>query len=86
VNVPPAAPPLTPAPSESPLATGTTPATPAGPTGPPKPARGVRTPGRAAISAPHLRTDRWWLPPLVTALGLGLFVAYSTWRAFANAD
>ena len=51
-------------PSESPLATGTTPTT-----SPPAPqkARGVRAPGRAAISAPHLRTDRWWLPPLVTA-------------------
>jgi len=68
------------------LATGTTPSTPSAPLSPPKAARGVRTPGRAAISAPHLRTDRWWLPPLVTALGLAAFIGYSTWRAFANTD
>ncbi len=35
---------------------------------------------------PHLRTDRWWLAPAVTAAGLLAFVVYSTWRAFANAD
>ena len=74
------------------MATGTTPSTPSSPStpsataDPPKAARGVRTPGRAAISAPHLRTDRWWLPPLVTALGLAAFIAYSTWRAFANSN
>jgi hypothetical protein len=48
--------------------------------------RGVLTTGRAAIAARHLRTDRWWVPPLVTALGLGAFVVYSTWRAFANTN
>lgn len=47
---------------------------------------GVRTPTRAAIDAPHLRTDRWWLAPAATAAGLLAFIAYSTWRAFANAD
>jgi hypothetical protein len=47
---------------------------------------GVHAPGRAAIAAPHLRTDRWWVSPLVTALGLTAFVAYSTWRAFANSN
>jgi hypothetical protein len=53
--------------------------------------QGTRTAGsvngrRAAIAARHLRTDRWWVPPLVTALGLAAFVVYSTWRAFANSD
>ncbi|SHK70909.1 hypothetical protein [Actinacidiphila paucisporea] len=60
------------------MATGTTPTTPA--------ARGVLAPGRAAISAPHLRTDRWWLSPLVTATALTIFIIYATWRAFANGD
>ena len=60
------------------MATGTTPTTPV------PQARGVRSPGRAAVAAAHLRTDRWWVPPLATALGLAAFVGYSTWRAFAN--
>ncbi len=64
------------------MATGTTPST--AEQSPPEP-RGVRSAGRAAITAPHLRTDRWWVPPLVTALGLAAFVGYSTWRAFSNA-
>ncbi|MFD3994028.1 hypothetical protein [Streptomyces sp. NPDC058548] len=55
-------------------------------TEPPGSATGVRSPGRAAIAARHLRTDRWWLSPAATAAGLLAFVAYSTWRAFANAD
>ncbi|MER5293773.1 hypothetical protein ABT382_17095 [Streptomyces pharetrae] len=49
-------------------------------------AGGVRAAGRAAIAAPHLRTDRWWLAPAATAAGLLAFVVYSTWRAFAGAD
>lgn len=66
------------------MATDTQP--PAPPTPPAPPARhGVLSAGRAAITARHLRTDRWWLQPLLTALGLGAFVVYSTWRAFANA-
>ena len=44
--------------------------------------RGVNAPGRAAIPARHLRTDRWWLPQLTTGLGLLAFIGYSTWRAF----
>jgi hypothetical protein len=28
------------------------------------------------------RRDRWWLQPLLIFLGLGTFVAYSTWAAF----
>jgi hypothetical protein len=64
------------------LATGTEP-----PTTEKRPAAGgVRAAGRAAIAAPHLRTDRWWLAPAATAAGLLAFVVYSTWRAFANAD
>ncbi|MEU1406412.1 hypothetical protein ABZ471_29300, partial [Streptomyces sp. NPDC005728] len=45
---------------------------------------GVRAGTRAAIAAPHLRTDRWWLEPAATAAGLFAFVVYSTWRAFAH--
>ena len=47
---------------------------------------GVRAGTRAAIDAPHLRTDRWWLAPAATAAGLLAFVVYSTWRAFADTD
>ncbi|MFI9342432.1 hypothetical protein ACIG0D_14310 [Streptomyces sp. NPDC052773] len=64
------------------MATGTEPPT----TEQPPAAGGVRAAGRAAIAAPHLRTDRWWLAPAATAAGLLAFVVYSTWRAFANAD
>ncbi|MCT4355487.1 hypothetical protein M5362_20335 [Streptomyces sp. Je 1-79] len=49
-------------------------------------ATGVQSPSRAAIAPAHLRTDRWWLAPAATAAGLLAFVAYSTWRAFANSD
>ncbi|WP_214366746.1 hypothetical protein [Pseudonocardia sp. H11422] len=38
--------------------------------------------GRAQIAARTLRTDRWWLPPLLTAVGLGAWVVYATVRAF----
>ncbi|PRW64721.1 hypothetical protein [Actinopolyspora mortivallis] len=31
-----------------------------------------------------LRTDRWWLPPLGTALGLSAFVVYGLVRTFMN--
>ncbi|RLK61530.1 hypothetical protein [Actinokineospora cianjurensis] len=43
---------------------------------------GVGAPTRASISARTLRTDRWWLPPLLTNLGLFAFVAYATVRSF----
>lgn len=59
------------------MATGTEPAPPTG---------GVHHGARAAVAADHLRTDRWWLAPGVTALGLLAFVVYSSWRAFAGAD
>jgi hypothetical protein len=42
-------------------------------------------PGRAAIAARTLRTDRWWLQPLLTVLALAAFVVYSSFRAFQNA-
>ena len=37
---------------------------------------------RAQIPAKTLRTARWWLAPLVTAVGLGAWVAYATVRVF----
>jgi hypothetical protein len=40
---------------------------------------------RAAIAAKTLRTDRWWLQPLITVTILVAFIVYSTWRAFENA-
>ena len=40
---------------------------------------------RAEIAARTLRTDRWWVQPLIVVCGLLAFVAYSTWRAFENA-
>jgi hypothetical protein len=48
------------------------------------PGTGVKAPGRAAIAARTLRTDRWWLQPLVTFTVLFLFVVYSSVRAFWN--
>src|SRR5690606_36703987 len=64
------------------VATGTEP-----PATEPHPRRGgVRTGTRAAIAAPHLWTDSWWLAPAATAAGLMAFVVHSTLRAFANTD
>ena len=37
---------------------------------------------RAAIAAKTLRTDRWWVAPLLTVLGLTAWVAYATVRVF----
>ncbi|MGH3776849.1 MAG: hypothetical protein ACRDRR_14175 [Pseudonocardiaceae bacterium] len=48
----------------------------------PSPQPGVAQPGRAAITARTLRTDRWWLSPLVTAIVLGVFIIYTTARLF----
>ncbi|SFQ33869.1 hypothetical protein SAMN05421810_106189 [Amycolatopsis arida] len=45
---------------------------------------GVGTPARARIGARTLRTDRWWLPPLLTTLGLAVFVIYATFRSFTR--
>ncbi|MTL10524.1 hypothetical protein GL307_02420 [Nocardia seriolae] len=39
-----------------------------------------------AGAAPRtLRTDRWWVPPAMTVLGLGAFVIYATVRSFVRA-
>lgn len=48
----------------------------------PAPSTGVDAPGRVVPRARTLRTDRWWLPPLLTFLGLTTFVVYATVRAF----
>ncbi|WNV83603.1 hypothetical protein [Umezawaea sp. Da 62-37] len=39
---------------------------------------------RAQISERTLRTDRWWLSPLLTVLGLGLISVYAAVRTFMN--
>lgn len=41
---------------------------------------------RAQVKARHLRVDRWWLEPAVTAFILISFVVYSTIRAFSGAN
>jgi hypothetical protein len=47
---------------------------------------GTAAGGRATITERTLRTDRWWLQPLLTVAALVLFIAYSTARAFENAN
>jgi hypothetical protein len=42
------------------------------------------TAGRARLAARTLRTDRWWLPPLVTFIALFAFVIYGVIRAWMN--
>jgi hypothetical protein len=41
---------------------------------------------RGGPSLPTLRTDRWWIQPIGTALVLTLFIGYSTWAIFVNRD
>jgi len=43
---------------------------------------GVFSQGRALITDRTLRTDRWWLQPLITFSVLIAFVIYATFRAF----
>jgi hypothetical protein len=43
---------------------------------------GVFSTGRAEIEERTLRTDRWWLQPLITVAVLFSFVVYATFRAF----
>ena len=43
---------------------------------------GVFSTGRAEIEERTLRTDRWWLQPLITVAVLLSFVVYATFRAF----
>lgn len=45
---------------------------------------GAPPPARADIRARTLRTDRWWLAPLLTTLGLTVFVVYATVRSFVR--
>jgi hypothetical protein len=42
--------------------------------------------GRSAGLGATERRDAWWVGPLATALGLGAFGVYATFRAFYNAD
>ncbi len=46
----------------------------------------VASSGRAAVGTRTLRTDRWWLQPLLTVVALVAFLVYSTLRAFENAN
>jgi hypothetical protein len=50
----------------------------------PRNATGVRSPGRASISARTLRTDKWWLQSLVTFVLLSLWVLYATIRTVSQ--
>jgi hypothetical protein len=47
-------------------------------------------PGRPSVVTRRLpatlRTDAWWISPLVTALVLTGFVVYATWAAFVDTD
>ncbi|BCJ33110.1 hypothetical protein Athai_06130 [Actinocatenispora thailandica] len=56
----------------------TTTATP--PTRPSGPGR------RANIAARTLRTDRWWFQPLITVIGLVVWVTYAVIRAATQKD
>ena len=47
--------------------------------------QGTGAPGRARVAGRTLRTDRWWLQPLITVTVLVAFIVYSTVRAFENA-
>jgi len=45
---------------------------------------GVFSPTRAKIKERTLRTDKWWIQPLLTFAVLISFVIYATFRAFEN--
>ena len=47
-------------------------------------ATGVFSSTRAKISQRTLRTDKWWIQPLVIFSVLILFIIYATIRAFEN--
>jgi hypothetical protein len=49
---------------------------------PPAAAASPESRARAKIGVRTLRTDRWWLTPLLTVLGLVAWVTYATVRAF----
>jgi len=42
------------------------------------------SPSRAEIEQPTLRTDRYWVAPLLTFVVFLAFIAYATFRAFQN--
>ena len=46
------------------------------------PMAGVFAPTRAKIAERTLRTDKWWLQPLITVVVLVSFIIYATIRAF----
>ena len=48
-------------------------------------ATGVFSEKRAKISERTLRTDKWWMQPLITFAVLFSFIIYATWRAFEGA-
>jgi hypothetical protein len=43
---------------------------------------GTLAPGRARIPRKTLRTDKWWVPNLLTVIGLTAWIAYATFRVF----
>jgi hypothetical protein len=45
---------------------------------------GVFSAGRALISDRTLRTDKWWIQPLITVGVFVSFIIYATFRAFEN--
>ena len=45
----------------------------------------VVSPREYGLGKTH-RQDQWWAGPAATALGLGLFGIYATWRAVMNAN
>lgn len=45
----------------------------------------IQTGGHATGLASTVRTDAWWVGPLLTFLGLSAFGLYSTWAAFQGA-
>ena len=47
---------------------------------------GVGAPGRARIPERTLRTDRWWLQPLLTVLGLSAFLLYGLARTSTQSN
>lgn len=47
---------------------------------------GVTGPTRSSIEARTLRTDRWWIAPLLTFVVFSAFVVYATIRAFMGRD
>lgn len=50
------------------------------------PPAGVGAPGRARVPARTLRTDRWWVAPLLTLLGLSAFVLYAFVRTITQSN